>query len=88
MAIVFSFSFMGFSDAPAPFTVHLRSPLSDQSCEIRQPLGEPSPCEPPGMRGSACVEVMTTLHGSAPSLRRHAKGCVPSKGMITSARDS
>ncbi|RVW37737.1 hypothetical protein CK203_094967 [Vitis vinifera] len=25
--------------------------------------------KPPGMRGSACVEVMTTLHGSAPSLR-------------------
>ncbi|RVW27679.1 hypothetical protein CK203_107540 [Vitis vinifera] len=30
-----------------------------------------------GMRGSACVEVMTTLHGSAPSLRRRAEGCVP-----------
>ncbi|RVW90508.1 hypothetical protein CK203_031053 [Vitis vinifera] len=29
------------------------------------------------MRGSACVEVMTTLHGSAPSLRRRAEGCVP-----------
>ncbi|RVW86254.1 hypothetical protein CK203_043277 [Vitis vinifera] len=28
------------------------------------------------MRGSACVEVMTTLHGSAPSLRRRAEGCV------------
>ncbi|RVX12201.1 hypothetical protein CK203_010756 [Vitis vinifera] len=25
------------------------------------------------MRGSACVEVMTTLHGSAPSLRRRAE---------------
>ncbi|KAL6325739.1 hypothetical protein AAG906_026567 [Vitis piasezkii] len=34
--------------------------------------------KPPGMRGSACVEVMTTLHGSAPSLRRRAEGCVPS----------
>ncbi|RVW54991.1 hypothetical protein CK203_093141 [Vitis vinifera] len=31
--------------------------------------------KPPGMRGSACVEVMTTLHGSAPSLRRRAEGC-------------
>ncbi|RVW24846.1 hypothetical protein CK203_105096 [Vitis vinifera] len=29
--------------------------------------------KPPGMRGSACVEVMTTLHGSAPSLRRRAE---------------
>ncbi|RVW21004.1 hypothetical protein CK203_114761 [Vitis vinifera] len=29
------------------------------------------------MRGSACVEVMTTLHGSTPSLRRRAEGCVP-----------
>ncbi|KAL6315034.1 hypothetical protein AAG906_030874 [Vitis piasezkii] len=26
---------------------------------------------------SACVEVMTTLHGSALSLRRHAEGCPP-----------
>ncbi|KAL6342204.1 hypothetical protein AAG906_006819 [Vitis piasezkii] len=42
---------------------------------------------PLGCRGSACVEVMTTLHGSAPSLRRRAEGCVPSEGMITSARD-
>ncbi|KAL6343300.1 hypothetical protein AAG906_022375 [Vitis piasezkii] len=32
------------------------------------------------MRGSACVEVMTTLHGSAPSLRRRAEGCVPLGG--------
>ncbi|RVW57117.1 DEAD-box ATP-dependent RNA helicase 51 [Vitis vinifera] len=43
--------------------------------------------EPPGMRGSACVEVMTTLHGSAPSLRRRAEGCIPPEGMIASARD-
>ena len=33
------------------------------------------------------MEVMTTLHGSTPSLRRHAEGCVPSEGMIASARD-
>ena len=39
------------------------------------------------MRGSACVEVMTTLHGSVPSLWRRAEGCVPSEGMIASARD-
>ncbi|RVX11335.1 hypothetical protein CK203_019634 [Vitis vinifera] len=30
--------------------------------------------------GSACVKVMTTLHGSAPSLRRRAKGCVLPEG--------
>ncbi|RVW39438.1 hypothetical protein CK203_106566 [Vitis vinifera] len=43
--------------------------------------------KPLGCRGSACVEVMTTLHGSAPSLRRRAEGCVPPEGMIASARD-
>ncbi|RVX12071.1 hypothetical protein CK203_010435 [Vitis vinifera] len=40
-------------------------------CATRNPLG---------CRGSACVEVMTTLHGSAPSLRRRAEGCVPLEG--------
>ena len=39
------------------------------------------------MRGSAYVKVMTTLHGSAPSLRMRAKGCVLSKGTIASSRD-
>ena len=33
------------------------------------------------------MEVMTTLHGSALSLRRRVEGCVPSEGMITFARD-
>ena len=42
---------------------------------------------PPRMRGSACVEVMTTLHESVSSHRRHAKGCVPSKGMIAYIRN-
>ncbi|KAL6325037.1 hypothetical protein AAG906_022127 [Vitis piasezkii] len=37
---------------------------------------------PLGCRGSACVEVMTTLHGSAPSLRRRAEGCVPTEGSM------
>ncbi|KAL6323937.1 hypothetical protein AAG906_006207 [Vitis piasezkii] len=32
---------------------------------------------PLGCRGSACVDVMSTLHGSAPSLLRRAEGCVP-----------
>ena len=39
------------------------------------------------MRGSACVEVMTTLHGSAPSLWRRVEDCVLLEGMIISARD-
>ena len=42
---------------------------------------------PLGCRGSACVEVMTTLHGSAPSLRRRVGGCVPSEGTIAPTRD-
>ena len=33
------------------------------------------------------MEVMTTLHGSAPSLLSRAEGCIPSEGMIVSARD-
>ena len=81
MTSVFSFSFIGFSDAPTPLTVHFRLPLSAESCESfhhRNPLG---------CRGSACVEVMTTLHGSAPSLRRRTEGCVPPKGMIASSKD-
>ncbi|RVW47403.1 hypothetical protein CK203_105889 [Vitis vinifera] len=41
-------------------------------------MGEPSPLRNPlGTRGSACVEVMTTLHGSTPSIWRHAEGCIP-----------
>ena len=34
------------------------------------------------------MEVMTTLHRSASSLRRRAEGCVSSNGMITSAMDA
>ncbi|KAL6327829.1 hypothetical protein AAG906_026503 [Vitis piasezkii] len=37
---------------------------------------------PLGCRGSACVDVMSTLHGSAPSLRRRAEGCVPLEGFL------
>ena len=43
VANVFSFSFIGFSDAHTPLTMHLRSLMSGQSCEICQPLEEPSP---------------------------------------------
>ncbi|RVW89412.1 hypothetical protein CK203_046868 [Vitis vinifera] len=51
-------------------------------------MGEPSPLRnPQGTQGSACVEVMTILHGSTPSPWRRAEGCVPSKGTIASARD-
>ena len=42
---------------------------------------------PLGCRGSACMEVMTTLHGSAPSLRRRVGGCVPPEGTIAPTRD-
>ena len=42
---------------------------------------------PLGCRGSACVEVMTTLHGSAPSLRKRVGGCIPLEGTISSSRD-
>ncbi|RVW29915.1 hypothetical protein CK203_112176 [Vitis vinifera] len=34
-------------------------------------------------RESACVEVMTTLHGSTPSPWRRVEGCVPSEGGFT-----
>ena len=34
--------------------------------------------KPPRMRGSACVMVMTTLHGSTPFLWRCARVCIPS----------
>ncbi|KAL6347367.1 hypothetical protein AAG906_017106 [Vitis piasezkii] len=51
-------------------------------------MREPSPLSNPlGKRGSACVEVMTTLHGSTPFPWRRAKGWVLSKGTIASARD-
>ena len=51
-------------------------------------MREPSPLRTPmGTRGSACVEVMTTLHGSTPSPWRHAEGCVQPEGMIASTRD-
>ena len=39
------------------------------------------------MRDNACVGVMTTLHGSAPSLWRCAEGCVPPEDTIASTRD-
>ncbi|KAL6324260.1 hypothetical protein AAG906_006533 [Vitis piasezkii] len=46
-------------------------------------MEEPSPLRNPlGIRGSACVEVMTTLHGSTPSPSRRAEGCVSSEDPI------
>ena len=77
----FCLIFLGFSNAPTPFTVHSSWPLSVESLKgftIGNPLG----CQ-----GSACVEVMTTLHGSALSLQRCARGCVPPEGTIASVRD-
>ncbi|RVW20046.1 hypothetical protein CK203_114957 [Vitis vinifera] len=41
-------------------------------------MGDPSSLgNPLGKRGSACVEVIATLHGSTPSPWKRAKGCVP-----------
>ncbi|RVX10216.1 hypothetical protein CK203_016130 [Vitis vinifera] len=53
-------------------------------------MGEPSPLRNPlGTRGSPCVEVMTTLHGSTPSPWRRVEGCVPPKGeFIVTSLDS
>ncbi|RVW89495.1 hypothetical protein CK203_043594 [Vitis vinifera] len=70
-----------FSDAPTPLTTYSSRPLSVESFKsftIGNPLG---------YRGSACVEVMTILHGSIPSIRRRVEGCVPLEGTIASARD-
>ena len=33
------------------------------------------------------MELMTTLHGSAPSFQRRVGGCVPLEGTIAPARD-
>ncbi|KAL6340511.1 hypothetical protein AAG906_006176 [Vitis piasezkii] len=42
-------------------------------------MREPSPLRNPiGTRGSACMEMMTTLNGSISFPWRHAEGCVPS----------
>ncbi|RVW58501.1 hypothetical protein CK203_110019 [Vitis vinifera] len=46
-------------------------------------MGEPLPLgNPLGTRGSACVEVMTTLHGSTPFPWRRAEGCISSEGVF------
>ena len=60
---------------------HFRSSLSVE-------IWEPSPLgNPLGKRGSACVEVMTTLHGSTPYPWRRVEGCVSPEGTIASTRD-
>ena len=51
-------------------------------------MREPSPLRNPlGKRGSACVEVMTTLHESIPFPWRRVVGCIPPKGTIASVKD-
>lgn len=58
LCFLFCFSFIGLSNAPISFTIHFRWPLSVESCESlyhRKLLG---------IWGSACVEMMTTLHRS------------------------
>ena len=81
VCLFFCFSFIGFRMHPH----HLLCTLVNywvlrvtRAFTIGNPLG---------CRGSVCVEMMTTLHGSAPSLLRHAEGYIPSEGMIASARD-
>ncbi|RVW63898.1 hypothetical protein CK203_055699 [Vitis vinifera] len=49
---------------------------------IFEDLYSPMLGNPLGCRGSACVEVMTTLHGSALSLQRRAEGCRPLEGVL------
>ncbi|RVX00889.1 hypothetical protein CK203_026447 [Vitis vinifera] len=54
---------------------------------IIEDLYSPELGNPLGCRGSACVEVMTTLHGSTPSLFEACRGLRTAEGMIASARD-
>ena len=63
--------------------VHCTRSLSP-SAENSESLYHRSPL---GCRGSACVDVMTTLHGNTPSLWRRVGGCVPLEGTIAPARD-
>ena len=51
---------------------------------MREPSTLGNPLE---KRGNACVEVMTTLHGSTPSPRRHAEDYVSPEGTIASIKD-
>ncbi|RVW90021.1 hypothetical protein CK203_035886 [Vitis vinifera] len=44
--------------------------------------------ETPGMRDSACVEMMTTLHGNTPSFWRRAEGCVPQDAQVLPPKTS
>ena len=81
VCFLFCFSFIGFLNAPTLLTVHSSWPLSVESFE-NFAIGNPLGCQ-----GSACVEVMTILHRSAPYFWRHVEGCVPLEGMIASARD-
>ncbi|KAL6311455.1 hypothetical protein AAG906_004458 [Vitis piasezkii] len=81
VCFLFYLSFIGFSDAPH----HSLCTLVDHL--VLRVLRNFTIGNPLGCRGSACVEVMTTLHGSAPFFRRCAESCVPSEGMIASARD-
>ena len=51
-------------------------------------MGEPSSLgNPLEKRRSACVEVITTLHGSTSSPWRHVEGCVLSKDTIAFTRN-
>ncbi|RVW62780.1 hypothetical protein CK203_058917 [Vitis vinifera] len=54
---------------------------------IIEDLYSPELGNPLGCRGSACVEVMTTLHGSTPSLFEACRWLRTPEGTIASARD-
>ncbi|RVW73078.1 hypothetical protein CK203_058724 [Vitis vinifera] len=54
---------------------------------IIEDLYSPELGNPLGCRGSACVEVMTTLHGSTPSLFEACRWLRTAEGTIASARD-
>ena len=79
--LFFVLNLLGFFGCTHIFTVHLvysRVLRVVRAFTIGFPLG---------CRESACVEVMTTLHGSASSLRRRVEGCIPLEGTITPTMD-
>ena len=66
-------------------TIHCALQLTIECCEFERFSPQETSL---GCQDSACVEVMTTLHGSAPSLLRRTEGCIPPEGMIASTKGS
>ena len=78
--LFFVLDLLYFSYAPT-YSMYTSFLLSAESCESlhhRKPLG---------CRGSAYVEVMTTLHGNTSSFQRHVRGCIPLEGTIALTKD-